>query len=560
MPSLLWPLTTYRHMGRYRQVVRVSVKYGFGGLINRLGIRGPLKVERRLLHRRTASVAHLTRAQRFRMGLEELGPTFVKLGQFASTRPDMVSAEFIPELERLQSHVAPLPPGLARSVVESELGHPATEVFASFEDEPVASASLSQVHRATLPNGDVVAVKVQRPGIAKVISLDLEIISNLAGLMEASVQQAREMNLTGLVREFAADIKRELDFRLELRNLHRFSLNFADDFHVHVPKTHDELCTSRVLVMEFLNGIFISDKDRLMAEGYDLKTIARRGVDLAMKSAIEHGFFHADPHPGNILILPDNNIGLVDFGMMGVLSPRDRHSLAKLLSGIASSDERRMSRALTELSDRHEKVFPEDLELEVWNLAQQHLASPVGVSLGDFLQELLRLNRSHHLMLRSHLVWLLKAIANIEEVARRLYPEFNMIEATKPYAEKLLKRHLGLSAQLHDIGYAGLDLLELIKVLPTEGRDVLRQLRDGKAKIEFQHVGLEPTRRTIQSVINRLSLAILIGCTLVASSLIVYSGVRPLVGGTSVIGVIGYVFAGVLAFALIISMLRSGRY
>lgn len=560
MPALVSPLTTYRHAVRYRQVVAISVKYGFGGLFDRLRIRRPVNVEQRILRRSMPSMAHLTRAQRFRMGLEELGPTFVKMGQFASTRPDMVSAEFIPELERLQSHVAPLPPGTTRSVVESELGRPIKEVFASFEDEPVASASLSQVHRATLPNGDVVAVKVQRPGIAKVISVDLEIITNLASMMEAGVQQARDMDLSGLVSQFAADIKRELDFRLELNSSHRFARNFADDFHVHVPKTHDELCTSKVLVMEFLNGIVVSDKDRLVAEGYDLKIIAARGVDMAMKSAIEHGFFHADPHPGNLFILPNNDIGLIDFGMMGILSPRDRRSLAKLLYAIAASDERGMSRALIELSDRHETLFAEDLELDVWNLAQQHLASTVGVSLGDLLQQLLRVNRVHHLRLRPHLVWLLKSIANMENVAYRLYPEFNMIEATKPYAEKLLKRDFGLSAQLRQLGDAGLDLLEFVKVLPTEGRDVLRQLREGRVKIEFQHVGLEPTRRTIQGGVNRLSMSILIASLIVGSSLMVDSGVPPQVGGASLIGVIGYVVAGLLAFGLIISILRSGRY
>ncbi|MCX6000809.1 MAG: AarF/UbiB family protein, partial [Chloroflexi bacterium] len=409
-------------------------------------------------------------------------------------------------------------------------------------------------------NGDVVAVKVQRPGIAKLIAVDLEILLSIANLMERHTEEARSMNLSRIVQEFSASIKRELDFRLEVNNLRRFAHNFAGDPQIRIPRTYDELCTSRVIVMEYMQGIDISNRDRLVAEGYDLRVIASRGVDIAMKSAMEHGFFHADPHPGNIIVLPGNIICLLDFGMMGILSPHDRESLAKLVSSIVSRDDKAMARALVELSDPDTRPRVEDLELDVWNLAQQYLNLPLSqLSMGDFLRQLLQLIRTHHLRFRSHFVWLLKAIATIEIVARRLYPDFNMIQSTTPHARRLLRHRFSLTTQARELRYVAIDLLEFMKVLPVEGRDILRQLREGQVKIEFEHLGLAPMRQTIDRTANRLVLAIVIAALIVGASLVVRSEVPPLVSGIPVISLIGYIIAALLGIGLASAVYRSRR-
>jgi len=549
----------FRDLKRSRQVALVLVKYGFGQILDEVRLWEQVNIGKRILHRPTPAISHLTQAQRLRMALEELGPTFVKIGQFLSTRPDLVPADWIPELEQLQSGVAPIPSEVARSIIEAELGHPVEDVFASFEDEPIAAASISQVHRATLPDNQVVAIKVQRPGIAALIDADLHIMLSLARLAERHLDQARLVNVTGIVREFSVNIRKEINFTQEASNLRRVARNFGGDTTIHVPAIHDELCTRRVMVMEYIEGINISRIDKLRAEGYDLHVIAQRGVDIAFKSTFEHGFFHADPHPGNIFVLPGNVICLLDYGMMGSLPPRDRDSLARLAQSIVSLDEKTITRALLQIAKPEQRVDVDEMEGDVSNIAQEFANLPLSeISLGDFLNRLFQLIRTHRLRFRPHLIWLLKAISTIENVARQLIPDYDMVEAAKPYATKLLKRRLSLAVQARELSSTAIDLFEFLKELPQDTREILHQLKEGRLKIELEHGGLEPAKRAIDRGTNRMVIAIIIAAILVGSSLVIHSGMKPVVADIPVIGLIGFIFSVVFGLWLVLSILRSG--
>ena len=550
---------TYRQLSRSRHIVRVLVKYGFGEILYRLRLWEHANIERRILRRADRELAHLSLPERVRLALEELGPTFVKLGQVLSTRPDLVPQEFIVELEKLQSNVTPIPSDVALDTVRSELGRPIEEVFASFEEEPVAAASLAQVHRAVLKGGNVVAVKVQRPGVEDVIEADLEIMHNLASLAERYIDEARLMDAVGIVAEFSFNIRKELDLRLEANNMRRTAHNFAGDKNLHVPEVYKELCTKRVLVMEYIDGINVSETERLVAEGYDLPLIARRGVDIALKSMFEHGFFHADPHPGNIFICPNNMICLLDYGMMGTISSRQRESMARLVGGIIDRDERGMTRSLEGLVGARGPVDVEKLEADMSDLAQQYDYLPLSdIRFGTLLNEVLSLLVHHRLRLHTHLVWLFKAVATIEDVAHNMDANFDMIECAKPYVQRMLRHRVNPVRQARELYLPTLDFIDLVKELPYAARDIIRQLREGRFRIEYEHIGLEPARHTLDHAANRLALAIVLAALVIGSSLIVLSGVPPLVADISVIGIIGYAIAWGLGLWLVFSILRSG--
>ena len=551
--------STYRQLNRYRQIVSVLAKYGFGDLVDRVRLWEHVNVERRLFHRRDGEFSQLSRAERLRLGLEELGPTFVKLGQVLSTRSDLLSQDYIGELEKLQERVPPFPYEAARQIVESELGRPIGEVFTEFQEVPVAAASLAQVHRATLANGDVVAVKILRPGVSSVIQVDVEIMRSLAVLAERYIVEARPLCPVATVREFAANLAKELDLRTEANHIRRMAYNFADDDTFHSPRVYPELGNRRVLVMEFIDGINVSNVERLTAEGYDLKLIARRGVDIVLRSVFEKGFFHADPHPGNVFILPGNVICFLDYGMMGTVSPRQRESLARLASSIASGDERGMSRSLEGLADAQGPMDVESLEADMSDLAEQYAYLPVSeIRLGEVLNEVMRLLVVHQLRLQCHLVWLFKALGTLEDVAHRLQADFDMIECTKPYAERLMRRRFNPFRQARELYLPALDMVDLVKEFPYAARDVVRQLREGRLKIESEHIGLEPARKTLDHVANRLALSIVIAALVVGSSLVVHAKVPPLVAEISIIGIIGYAIAWAFGVWLMFSILRSG--
>jgi len=552
------PAVAYRHLKRLRQIVQVLAKNGFGEFLDQLRVWEHTSVRDRLPGRGEGKPSHLTAPQRLRLALEELGPTFVKLGQVLSTRPDLLPRDFIAELEKLQNQVSPVPTPVIRQIVEKELGRPVPQVFGSFSEEPVAAASLSQVHMAVLKTGDVVALKVQRPDIHELVEVDLEVLRTLVNLTQQRLQRLGLADPVGLVKEFSYNLRRELDFKLEATNMERYQDYFRAEEYVHVPRVYRELCTERLLTMEFISGIGVAETDVLESEGYDLALLAERCADISLKSTLEHGFFHADPHPGNLLVLPGNSICVLDYGMMGTVSVSQRERLAWLLHGLSRSDEKRVSRSLLDLAEMSEAVNVRALESKTANLIAEYGRLPLSeLHLGTLLLRLWELLKENNLSFDAHLVWVLKAAATGEDIARRLRADFNMVEYAEPYVRRVIRRSLSLRRQLSELQMTAMDLMGLLRDLPYQVRLLLGQLTEGMLRIEFEHVGLEHIRRTLNQVANRLAMAIVLASLILGSSLIVLSGLPPLVANIPIIGLAGYVASGLIAVWLVISILRS---
>jgi ubiquinone biosynthesis protein len=558
MSRVLTPFFAFRELNRTRQILEVLIKYEFGGFLDRIRIWEHTNIQKRLLHHDPGKFTHLSAAERLRLAITELGPTFIKLGQMLATRPDVVSPEFLAELEKLDDRVAFLPADIIRKAIESELGRPVDEVFSSFEDTPVAAASLAQVHRALL-NGEQVAIKVQRPGIKRVMETDLELMRVVASLSEKYLSGAYLLNPVGLVNEFAANISRELDFNQELDNLKHYAVNFSDYPWIKIPRVHEELSSGRLITMEFINGVNINDIPRLKREGYDLQQIAVHGIDISLKSILEYGFFQADPHAGNMFVLPGNVIGLVDYGQMGTVSTRTRYRLVELFSFITTHDEKRLARVLGELMEVEEIIDPHELEEGVASVLQRNTLSNQEFRLGTLLFDLLKLANIYKIPFPQHLLWLTKAVSSLEVLSAKLKEEVNLLEAARPYAAKLLKNRTSSFRQIRESYYWRDSALELLEDLPYDIKGVLHRLNSGKTQIGFRLVNMESSQRVAINLVNRLALVIVTAALFIASALLVLSGRPPLVWDTPILGIIGFIIAVILGLALAVSILAERK-
>ena len=383
---------TYRNIQRYRQILTVLFKYGFGDLIDTLKIEQYLEIGLQMIsRRRREKIETLSRAERVRMALEELGPTFVKMGQILSTRPDLLPVEFIHQLSKLQDKVPPFAFGLVRDAVEKDLGAPLDKTFKEFEKSSLASASIGQVHRAQLVNGEKVIVKVQRPDITKIIDVDLEIMLHLATLMERHLKAMEIHRPTRVVEEFARTLEMELDYTLEAAHAERFAAQFLGERTLYVPKVYREATSKRILTMEYVDGIKASELDKLEKAGLDTGKIARRGFDLILKQIFIHGFFHADPHPGNVFILPNNIICFLDFGMMGRIRRQAREDFADLIMGIVQRDETKTVSALMALTTPDIETDVSSLEREVAQFIDKYFYRPLrDLEMGKLLKNLVK--------------------------------------------------------------------------------------------------------------------------------------------------------------------------
>lgn len=552
---------TYSHIQRYRQILTVITKYGFIDVVSALNIEQYLEIGLRIVTlKRHEKLDRLPRAVRVRKMLEELGPTFMKMGQILSTRPDLLPAEFIAELSELQDSVQPFSYDRAAAIVAEEFGKPVSEIFSSFDEEPLAAASIGQVHKAVLADGSSVAVKIQRPDINSIIEVDLEILTHMAELAEKHLDEWSAARPTRIVEEFAHTLARELDYTIEAAYMERFARQFKDEPAVYVPKVYRDSTTSRILTMEYISGVRVKDSEGLAAKGLDRKIIARQGLILILKQVFEHGFFHADPHPGNIFVLPENVICYIDFGMMGRLSAHNREAFADLLMGIVNRDEKEVTRNLLSLTDHNQETDLSSLESDVTDFLDQHCYRPLKeLNLGSLLQHLISIILRHKLSVPTDMFLLIKAMSTVEGLGLMLDPELDVVNEAAPFIKKIKMERFSPIRLTKDIASAGAEFFQLFKEIPTELRALLKMLRRGKVRIEFEHKGLEEMLVTHDRISNRISFAVVLASLVIGSALIVLSGIPPKWHEVPVIGLAGFMLAGVMGFGLLVSILRRGK-
>ncbi|WP_303720993.1 AarF/ABC1/UbiB kinase family protein [Malonomonas rubra] len=551
-----------RSLKRYRQVLGILIQYGFGHIVEQLNIDYYLELGKRIVSLGTASrdLERLSQAQRMRLVLEELGPTFIKLGQLLSTRPDIVPADYLEELKKLQDRVPTVDTEKILAQVHLELGRPVEELFSHFETTPLATASIAQVHRGTLKSGEQVVFKIRRPKIEDVIETDIDILMGLAYLMDKHIPGGDMYDPIGLVKEFRRSITRELDFSREGRTIDRFSINFADDDTVRIPKVYWEFSGRTVLTLEYLSGIKISQTEALQQAGYNLKKIARTGATVFLKQVFEHGFFHADPHPGNLYILPNNVICIFDFGMVGRLDEDLKLQLTELLLSILRRDVDHIISQLLysgELVDESNlKSLKRDLSEfidDYYDILLQDLK--VGKLLIDFIEIL----TEYRIKFPSNMLLLSRALIAMEGIGRQLDPEFNMVEHLQPFTEQIVRKRYSPASLSKELTRTVQAYQSLSKSLPKDIKEFINRVNRNKFKIDLEHRGLERLITDLDKSSNRISFSLVIAALIIGSSLIMQTDKGPILFGFPILGLFGYTVAGILGFGLAIAILRSGR-
>jgi ubiquinone biosynthesis protein len=551
----------YRNAKRSGEIVAILVKYGFADWVSRLQIEFPKDLVK---DADGAAVARFSFATRVRLALTEGGPTFIKLGQVLSTRADLVGVEVANELQKLQADVPADPPEVVRAIVEAELGQPIDEIYDDFDDVPLASASIGQVHRARLKTGEFVVVKVQHANIEPKVDVDLEILANLAAAAESFFPELRNYRPKAVVAEFQRTLRRELDFGREERHMEEFAKNFRDNATVHIPKAYPEYTTVRVLTMELLEGVKLADTERLIADRTDLEEIARRGAELYMEMIFTHGFYHADPHPGNILVLKGQVIGLLDFGMVGRIDEALREDIEEMLMALGNRDPLLLTSVIMRVgsvpANLDTTALSADLNDFVSHYAGQRMSD---FNLSGALDEMTEIIRRYKIMLPPRVAMLFKVLVMLEGTSRLLQPSFSLIEVMAPFQRKMIIKRWSPGRRLRKFRRIYSELEHLVEVLPRNLLDIMQQVQSGKFDVHLDHRGLEPS-------VNRLVLGMLTSALFLGSSLLLSYKVPPLISifpwqeapyiaGLSILGLLGSFTSIGLGLRLIRAINKSGH-
>ena len=511
---MLRPFQRTRHLSRYREIIQAFSKYGFSEFVTRFGLWERLSL-RRGGDKTETNIAQLTAPERLRIALEELGPTFIKLGQILSTRPDFIPPEYITELEKLQDRAPQIAWDEIHAIIETELGKSSAEVFRFIESEPLAAASLAQVHRASLLDGSSVVIKVQRPHIEEQIEIDLEILHDVARLIQAVSPFERVYDLPAIAEEFAYTLQQELDFTLEQRNAEFFRENFYGSSEVYIPKVYAQFTTKRLLVLERLHGIKVDNIERLEQVGYDRHELAVRSARLVIKEILEDGFFHADPHPGNLLVLSGGMIGVMDFGMVGWLAPNLRVQIAQLYISIVQGDMDAAVAKLVQLNIAREDVDRRQLHIDLTRLIRKYRGRRLQhIRARDLVDDITEIVFRYHLQLPTELWLLLKTLVIIEGVGLRLDPNFDIFSESKPFVRKLARQQFSPSNLQNTAIRTSININELLVTAP----ELLRRVERGDLKIQLEITRLDTLFAQISVLVNRITVTILISSMILGVS------------------------------------------
>ena len=550
-----------RHLRRYRQIAEILADHGFGAFLKQLGLSERLNLPRWILRRRPASDGELPHARRLRLTLEELGPTFIKLGQILSTRSDLLPPEYLDELSLLQDDVAPAPWGEIKALIESELNSPIDELFKSIDPESIAAASLAQVYAARLLSGEDVVVKVQRPGIDETVKLDLDILFDLAQQAQKRTSFGERYEVRELAEEFAAALRGELDFRREGRNADRFRDNFKDEEHIYVPQIYWDFTTRRIVIQERVHGIKIDNIDALEQAGYDRKRLAMYAADFVLKEVLEDGYFHADPHPGNLMIMPGEVLAVLDFGTMGRLEPRDRANLARLLIVIVQMDMEGVVDQLIRMGIADYTVDTLKLQRELRRLFIRYYDLPIQeIPAAEVMESLEPIIYEHHLHIPSDYWLLIKTIAIMQGVGLRLDPEFEMFEAAKPYMGRLFRQLWKPSAWGSSVIRTASDWNDLLTDLPRQTNRILSRVEKGDLEVKVRVPEVMEAMNRADRLANRVIYGVLIAALTLALAFLIprLDFIWPWSLITWIV-VLGFMALFILGLQLLWSIFRSGR-
>lgn len=542
---------------RTKNIVSILARNGFGDIVEMMGLEkhvgfsGPKSMP---------DTQKVGRHVRIRKTVEELGSTFIKMAQILSTRPDLISMDLADEFSKLQDRVEPLPFEQIRPRFMQEFGKDVDEIFDG-DLELIASASLGQVYRGTLKNGEKVAVKVLKPDVKETIRLDIKILRRFATVLEDRLHSYGISSPTKIISEFEKALDKELDYTVEALNLKRFYRNFQDSERVLVPKLYEEFSGGTVLTMALVEGIKVTDITALETAGIDPKSVAKNGFDSFCEQIFVHRFFHADPHPGNIFAVNNTKIAFVDFGMMGSISERDRKDFADMIYYVANKQEEKAAFAILKLAKiENGSLDREGFAKDMGSVIRTYFyGSLQEISIKNLMNDVMSLMSGYEVYFRENNYLLAKALVTIEGIGKALDPDFNAAEAIRPFVMRFYKESMSISAFLAKASELPKEIRDFLAEFPQDIKTIVDKMKQGSFKIEFEHIGLEAMEASIEKSANRLSIAIIIASILVGSALLLLAKTPPLVFGIPLLGLAGFLVALVMSFALILSIYKRGR-
>ena len=558
---LIETLVAARDVGRLNTIAGVLIRHGLGDVVHRLGLTERLdRAGQALMWEHAADLARLETPVQVRLAMEELGPTFVKLGQILAGRADLFGPEWIAEFEKLHSHVPAVPLEVLRPQLREDLGGEPEAVFARFDTEPLAAASIAQVHRAQLQDGTEVVVKIRRPGIADTIAADLRLLGRLAALAEEQLPWLKPYRPQRLVAELAKSLQRELDLASECRSAERIAKNMAVLPWIVVPRVHWTYTRERVNVQDFVGGVAGHHQEQLVQEGYDRRLLAQRGAQAVLKMIVEDGLFHADPHPGNVFYLQGNRIAFIDFGMVGRLSAKRRGELLALLLGLVERDAQAVADVLLDWTGDDSNADIDALETEIETFVDQYYGVPLAqLSLGGMLGDVTAILREHQLALPSDLALLIKAFITLEGLGRGLEPDFHMAEEALPLLRKVVRAQYRPKVLAQRAWRNLRRTLALVEKLPHDLSRLMRNARRGRLNIHLDIAHLRRVGDQLTQAANRISMALVIAALIVGSSIVMTVAGGPTLFGLPAFGFLGFCGAVVGGLWLVRSIRRSHR-
>ncbi len=554
----------YAYVNRYREIADVLIRHGFGYIVDRIGLRPFRSVREKIFGPRPLreQLLILSEAERLRLALEELGPTFIKFGQILSTRHDLIPEEYIRELAKLQDRVSGFEYSEVKASVEKEFGQSIEEIFPSFDPEPIAAASIGQVHHAMLSGGEEVAVKVMRPGIEKIIEIDLFILMSLAKFIDKHIKESKFFNPVGYIEEFSRVMKQEIDYTHEAQNADKFYLDFRGSTTIRIPKVWWKYTTKRILTLEYLKGIKISDKAKLEEAGLDNKKITTDLANAYLKMIFEDGFYHADPHPGNIFVSREGVIIILDFGMAGYIDPVLRENLVNLMIATLKNDIDLLIDTLAAMGLIYDAgIESHALRMNLEEFIRRYYSLTIKyIDPTAFLRDLIDVTIKSGGKIPTNIMLLSKTLIIRDEISRELYPEHNFAELVEPYVKKMLEERAGVIYKLIEAEKILSDLTKLFKVFPGKLTHILTKVEKGTLRLEVEHPGIDVLAEKLDISSNRLSFSLIISALIIGSSLIIQTGMSPRIFGVPLLGIFGFLMAGLLGLGLLFSILRSGKW